>query len=143
LGEVGAILAAINARRRVRRGATLMLPEPPVAPRTPVEETLCDIWTEVLGVEPVGIHDNFFQLGGDSLLATQVVSRLRRAFCVQLPLGILFDVPTVAGLAMATLQAMTERVNGDDMIDLLDELERVGDGGLIGTAGGAGVTATP
>lgn len=143
LGDVRSILAAINARRRVRRGATLMLLDAPAAPRTPVEETLADIWSEVLGVEPVGIHDNFFQLGGDSLLATQVVSRLRRAFGVQLPLGILFDAPTVAGQAVMILEAMTDHMDGDDMIDLLDELERAGEGGLIEATGGAGVTATP
>src|SRR5207248_9532332 len=83
LGDVAAILAAINERRRAHRGATLMLAEVPAAPRTPVEETLAGIWSEVLGVEPIGIEDNFFQLGGDSLLATQVISRLRRAFGVQ------------------------------------------------------------
>jgi amino acid adenylation domain-containing protein len=73
-----------------------------VAPRTPTERTLVQIWSEVLRVRPLGIHDNFFELGGHSLLAMQVVSRLRDAFQVELPLRSLFECPTVAGLAGRT-----------------------------------------
>ncbi len=69
-----------------------------VAPRTPREETLAGVWAEVLGLERVGVHHNFFELGGDSILSIQVVSRAREA-----GLGIsskdLFKAPTVAGLA--------------------------------------------
>ena len=70
-----------------------------VAPRTPVQETLAEIWREVLRVEEVGIEDNFFELGGHSLLATQVMSRVRERFGVELPLRVLFESPTVAELA--------------------------------------------
>jgi acyl carrier protein len=70
-----------------------------VAPRTPVEEILADIWAELLGVDRVGAEDNFFELGGHSLLATQLMTRLREVFRIELPLGIIFEAPTVSGLA--------------------------------------------
>ena len=70
-----------------------------VAPRTPTEELLVGIWMEVLGIEQVGIHDNFFDLGGHSLLVTKVISRVREAFSVELPLRSLFSSPTVADSA--------------------------------------------
>jgi amino acid adenylation domain-containing protein/non-ribosomal peptide synthase protein (TIGR01720 family) len=70
-----------------------------VAPRTPIEEMLAQIWVQVLKVEQVGIYNNFFELGGHSLLVTQLVSRIRNIFKVELPLRELFAKPTVAELA--------------------------------------------
>ncbi len=67
-------------------------------PRTPTEEVLAAIWVEVLGLDQVSVHDNFFELGGNSLLASQIISRLRKAFKVELPLCSLFELPTVASL---------------------------------------------
>ena len=70
-----------------------------VAPRTPIEDSLVGIWAQVMGRDQIGIHDNFFELGGHSLLATQVVSRLRQVFQIELPLRVLFEEPTISGLA--------------------------------------------
>ena len=70
-----------------------------VAPRNPTEERLAGIWSELLGLERVGIHDSFFDLAGHSLMATRVVSRVRDAFHVELPLRAFFDSPTIASLA--------------------------------------------
>ena len=82
------------------------LPEPElldtrkyIAPRTPTEEVVCNIWAEVLRADKVSTEDSFFDLGGHSLLATQVISRIRRTLNVDLPLRSLFETPTVAAIA--------------------------------------------
>src|SRR5205085_2522186 len=61
-----------------------------VAPRTSTEQTLAQIWAEVLQIDQVGIYDNFFEMGGHSLLATQVISRVRDILQVELPMHCLF-----------------------------------------------------
>ncbi len=71
-----------------------------MAPRTATEGLLADIWAQVLGLEEVGIHDKFLDLGGDSILAAQVISRVRDATQVELPLIYFFETPTIAGLAI-------------------------------------------
>jgi hypothetical protein len=70
-----------------------------VPPSTPAEEELTRIWADVLRVKRVGIHDNFFELGGHSITATLVISRVRSALQVDLPLRALFEEPTIAGLS--------------------------------------------
>jgi amino acid adenylation domain-containing protein len=89
-----------------------------VAPRTPVQEVLAAVWVQVLGVERVGIHDSFFDLGGHSLLGTQVISRIQDLLKVQLPLRALFEAPTVAELSQVV--AATEANPGG-----LDETVRI------------------
>ncbi|MFF8597288.1 condensation domain-containing protein, partial [Streptomyces sp. NPDC015220] len=71
------------------------------APRDETEETLAAIWTDVLGVDKVGVHDNFFELGGDSILSIQVISHARQALGGRLSPRLLFEAPTVAELAAA------------------------------------------
>ncbi len=75
-----------------------------VPPSAGDQETLAEIWRAVLGMSRVGAHDNFFDLGGHSLQLTQVNSRLRDAFQVELPLRRLFEEPTIAGLVSAIVQ---------------------------------------
>ncbi len=81
-----------------------------VAPRTPVEEMLAAIWAEVLGARQVGVHDDFFALGGHSLRAAQVMARARAAFQLELPMRSLFEAPTVAGLAVAVTRRLIEEM---------------------------------
>ena len=96
-----------------------------IAPRSPQEEILVKIWSEVLGIEQVGVHDNFFELGGHSLLATQVVSRVRAAFSIDLPLRSLFESPTVADLA-AEIGRTLHGAEGD-YVQRLTRVERDGE----------------
>jgi amino acid adenylation domain-containing protein len=70
-----------------------------VPPGTPVEKALAGIWAEALGVGRVGVNDNFFEAGGNSLLAIQVVNRIRASFKVALPLKVLFESPRLGELA--------------------------------------------
>jgi surfactin family lipopeptide synthetase A len=70
-----------------------------VAPRTSTESVLAGMWSQLLGIDRVGVTDNFFDVGGHSLLATQLVSRLRETFQVEVPLHHFFEIPTVAELA--------------------------------------------
>ncbi|MEL6900326.1 MAG: AMP-binding protein [Cyanobacteria bacterium J06606_4] len=96
---------------------------PYAAPRTSTEETLCRIWAEVLGITPVGIYDNFFQLGGDSILAGQIVNRVRVALQVELSFLVFFQQPTIANMAIVITQKQAEAVDVDEMASLLAELE--------------------
>ena len=82
-----------------------------VAPRTPVEETLAGIWAQALRRERVGVEDSFFELGGDSILSIQVVSRARRAGLMLSPRH-LFEHPTIAGLAAVVEQGAAARATG-------------------------------
>lgn len=93
-----------------------------IAPRTPIEERLAVMLSSLLGLEHVSVTDNFFMLGGHSLLGTQLISRIRGAFGVELALRTLFDAPTIEELAleierlvMARVQAMSE----DEVLRLL------------------------
>ena len=81
-----------------------------VAPRTDSEATIAAIWSEVLGLDRVGVTENFFELGGHSLLLPQVLHRLRAAFQVDVPLRALFDEPTVEGLAITLEEILLEEI---------------------------------
>jgi amino acid adenylation domain-containing protein len=81
-----------------------------VAPRTPLEGRVAGILAPLLGLERVGVLDNFFMLGGHSMLGTQLITRLREVFSVQLGLRTIFEAPTVAGLSAEIERLLLERL---------------------------------
>ena len=97
-----------------------------VVAETEAEEVLVKVWEEVLGVREVGVEDNFFELGGDSLTATQMISRVRAIFGINLTLKIFFASPIIRALAATVeeaLMAKTSPARIDEMLELLEGLD--------------------
>ena len=101
-----------------------------VQPRTPTEKRVSQIWSEVLRIDKVGIHDNFFRLGGHSMLGTLLMSRVREAFRVDVPLSVLFDAPTVEGLAKAIELWEIQEASAEELAEALEEMSAVSDNEL-------------
>ncbi|WP_353121914.1 phosphopantetheine-binding protein, partial [Planktothrix agardhii] len=89
----------------------------------PIESQMGQIWSEVLGLERIGIKDNFFELGGHSLLATQVISRSRDLFSVELSLQNLLEYPTVANLAQIIELLVVAQQGQPAITESLDDYE--------------------
>ncbi|HYN20229.1 MAG TPA: amino acid adenylation domain-containing protein, partial [Thermoanaerobaculia bacterium] len=98
----------VDRRALSELGTNALASREHVPPRTPVEQVLAVLWSDLLSVERVGAHDDFFALGGHSLLATRLVSRVREAFGVELPLRAIFEAPTVQDLAARIEKAAPE-----------------------------------
>jgi acyl carrier protein len=125
-----------SAAPAAKREAVGFYPRPTLrveylAPRNPVEEYIAAIWKDLLGVAQVGIYDNFLDLGGDSLLATRLVARMRDVFHLDLPVRLFFERSTVAELAeaVAEMQEQQRKVEDAELLDQVqalseDELER-------------------
>jgi acyl carrier protein len=113
---------ALPAPDRERRGRGDF-----VAPRTPTEEAVAEMWKELLGLDRVSVEDRFFELGGYSLLATRLLSRVRQTFGVDLQLREVFRLPTVAGLAARIDEAAAVPLDEGDLAALLEEMEHLSD----------------
>ena len=96
---------------------------PYVAPRTPTEQTVADVWREVLNQDKIGINDNFFDLGGHSLQATRVLTRLSQSAQIDIPLRTFFEHPTVEELALEITQLQVGQENDQDIMQMIEELE--------------------
>jgi amino acid adenylation domain-containing protein len=94
------------------------------APRSDIEKLLAEIWAEVLAIDQVGIHDNFFDLGGHSLAASRIISRVIQSFKLDLPVRALFDAPTVAHMA-EVVQQNQARVDGAALEQMLRLVETI------------------
>jgi non-ribosomal peptide synthetase component F/acyl carrier protein len=103
-----------------------------VAPRTPMERQLAEVLQELLAIDRVGLYDIFFELGGVSLLATRLTTRIRDMFGVELSLRDVFESPTVDGLAQLIVRTQGELAGAEDLEALLDEIQTSGlEGGEI------------
>ena len=124
----------LTANGKIDRGA---LPDPDrsrppldtafLLPRTPIEETMVGLWREVLNLSAVGIHDNFFDLGGHSLAATRLISRVIQEFYLELPIKALFESPTVAAMSAVIMQHQENQAGRDDLERILSEVEAISD----------------
>jgi amino acid adenylation domain-containing protein/FkbM family methyltransferase len=104
-----------------------------VLPRTALECELAEVWTEVLGVREVAVDDNFFDLGGHSLRAMQLITRLRRRFQVDLSLREFLSSPRIADLAVLIAQKRAQALQSEEVARILEELERSGESGAAGS----------
>ena len=106
---VGASLPEATGKKALRPE----LASPYVAPRNDLEVQVAGIWEELFGIAPIGTDDNFLELGGHSLLAIQIMTHLREALTVELPVTALFETPTVAGLCKAIARSRGEETEED------------------------------
>ncbi len=113
--------------RKALPAANLDNPEPgenPVMPQTPIEKILAEQWKAVLGLERVGIHDNFFHLGGHSLLVIKAILRINSVLHAEFPLVTFFQLPTIAEQASRIEQDRLGNIH-ERLEGILDELERL------------------
>jgi len=103
------------------------LGQPSVPPHGEVETTLVQVWEEALNVRPIGIHDNFFDLGGHSLAAMRVISQVIKKFQLELPLQSLFQSPTVAEMAVVITEYQGKKLTVEELERLLREIETMSD----------------
>lgn len=118
------IVSTADLKTRLRQAFAVQPPEKPplhvrtqlpasyLAPRTPLEELLVRLWEDLLGIQPIGVRDNFFELNGDSLLATRSISQIEAQTQIKLPIQQLFETPTIAGLAeyLETVRSLNQQL---------------------------------
>jgi phthiocerol/phenolphthiocerol synthesis type-I polyketide synthase E len=102
------------------------LSTPYVAPRTELEESIAQVWQVVLGISDIGVYDNFADLGGHSLMAVQLASRIREVFEVDLPVARFYAQPTINGLSEAIVQVLTEDSSNEVVERALRDIQMVG-----------------
>ena len=98
-----------------------------VAPQTPLETEIAAIWQSVMGLERIGTHDNFFDLGGHSLQATRIMARIRESQQIELSLRTLFEAPTVHGLSTKLMEMQLGEEDEADLLGMIEELKGISD----------------
>jgi len=100
---------------------------PYVEPTNEVEKAVAEVWQSVLGIDMIGMHDNFMELGGNSLLAIQAMSRTVDSFQVELTIENFYRDPTVAGIAEVIVEQLTSLVDVETLEQMLSEIEQLPD----------------
>ncbi|WP_017654082.1 non-ribosomal peptide synthetase [Fortiea contorta] len=98
-----------------------------VSPRNPIEEILVAIWLEVLNLKQIGIHDNFFEIGGNSLLAMQLINQVNAAFSTNIPLRSLFQCSTIAEMGEIVEAHTMDKIQEDTLEQILAEVDELMD----------------
>jgi acyl transferase domain-containing protein len=93
------------------------------APRNELEKAVVDIWSRVFGIAPIGVNDNFLELGGHSLMAIQIASRMRETFEIELAVANFYKAPTPAGLAETVLQAIVQQTDSATLNEALSAID--------------------
>jgi acyl transferase domain-containing protein len=101
------------------------LKTPYAAPENDLELDVANAWQAVLGIEQIGTHDNFLELGGHSLIGIQIIHRLRDAYQVSLPMDTIFKSPTVSEMSQVILQMISEQADEEMLSKILDDLEQL------------------
>jgi acyl carrier protein len=96
-------------------------------PETKLEKEIASIWAQVLSLERVGRHDNFFALGGQSLSAMQIVARIHQALQVEIPLQTMFAAPTIERMAAVIREHQARRLGDTNLLRIVSELETITD----------------
>lgn len=125
-------IATIVERLQQMRQSQPLVPRPAldvpyIAPRSAIEQKIADIWRELLGIEQIGVNDDFFQLGGHSLIGTQLMLNLRKTFQLDFPLVLIFEASTVATLAQEVELALLDEIEqmSIEEVETLAGAERV------------------
>lgn len=113
------------------------LPDPPrerpnldaifVAPHSELEKELASVWASILGVNQIGVHDSFLDIGGHSLAATRIVAEIIRKFQIEIPLQSLFEAPTIADMAAVVTEYQGNKIAAQKLAGLLADLESLSD----------------
>ncbi len=119
------------------------LESPKAAPRNEIEKRLAQIWKDVLALDEIGIHDNFFDLGGHSIAAFRVITRVIKQFKLEIPLQALFESPTIADMAALITAHQGKTLDEQGLTTLLNELESLSDEDAQRLAGETNSTITP
>jgi len=104
------------------------LDTPYTGPRNEIEEKLVTIWQDLFAIEQIGIHDEFFELGGDSVMAVQAISRIKDIFEVDVHVGDIFEKPTIDELAEFILANTLKHLEDDDLHEIESEMDEMSDG---------------